>query len=124
MAYTTTLKEKQAISAALATLQKFGSPIIVTELTANYAIVANDYRKFLSCSGTLTLTLPNATAVTNGFHIFIKNNGSTEVTITPSVASQKIDNDATKSISPNESIMIVSNGVKFFSFHAASFIAL
>jgi hypothetical protein len=124
MAYTFTLKEKQDIMNAVKNMQKFSSPITVSEITANYSVTSDDYRKFLSGSGTFTVTLPNATALSDGFHLFIKNNGSTEITVKSSLSTQLIDNDASKSLSPNEGIMIVCNGTKFFSFHAASFIAL
>lgn len=122
MAYTLTLQEKMELNSTLSNLASSGSKISIKSVTADYGVTFNDFRTFLSCSGNFAITLPNAALLIDGFHLFIKNNGSGSITVQTGVGTQKIDNERTRVIYPNETIMIIGNTATYFSFHAGSFI--
>lgn len=122
MAYTLTLEEKADWRNKLANLAQAGSLITILPISSNYAVSTNDYRKMLSCTGTISVTLPNAATVTNGFHVFIKNNGSGTITVQTAIPSQRIDSENVRAIYPNEALMVIGNSAQYYSFHAGSFI--
>lgn len=122
MAYTLTLQERQDWKSRMDNLAQAGSLITIKPLAANYTLTTNDYRKLFSVSGNRTITLPNAATVINGYHAFIKNNGSGTITLQCAIANQKIDNELTRNIYPNEAIMVIGNSTQWYTFHAGSFI--
>jgi hypothetical protein len=77
---------------------------------SNYTVVAADQGKFLSVTGTTTITLlPVATAGAN-FPLAIINNGTGIVTVDGN-ASETINGSTTITLNPEDSIVITSNGV-------------
>lgn len=68
--------------------------------TAAYTVDSTDRGKVIACSGTFTVTLPDAAAVGSGFAVAIGNYGDGTVTVDP-FSTQTIDGAATKTLAAN-----------------------
>lgn len=68
--------------------------------TAAYTVDSTDRGKVIACSGTFTVTLPDAAAVGSGFAVAIGNYGDGTVTVDP-FSTQTIDGATTKTLAAN-----------------------
>lgn len=68
--------------------------------TAAYTVTSTDRGKVLACSGTFTVTLPDASAVGSGFAVAVANYGTGTVTVDP-FSTQTIDGATTKTLGAN-----------------------
>ena len=71
-----------------------------TTKTAAYTVASTDRGKVIACSGTFTVTLPDAGVVGSGFAVAVANYGGGTITVDP-FSSQTIDGAATKSLGAN-----------------------
>ena len=71
-----------------------------TTKTAAYTVTSTDRGKVIACSGTFTVTLPDASAVGSGFAVAVANYGTGTVTVDP-FSTQTIDGAGTKTLSAN-----------------------
>ena len=71
-----------------------------TTKTAYYTVDFTDRGKVIACSGTFTVTLPDASAVGSGFAVAIANYGGGTITVDP-FSAQTIDGAGTKTLSAN-----------------------
>lgn len=71
-----------------------------TTKTAAYTVDFTDRGKVIACSGTFTVTLPNASAVGSGFAVAVANYGTGTVTVDP-FSTQTIDGATTKALGAN-----------------------
>ena len=82
---------------------------------ANYTVAESDNRDTIECSGTFSVTLPDAAAVvaaadTGDFEVTIKNTGSGVITIARTTGTDTIDGTAANiTISGNESVVLKAN---------------
>ena len=77
--------------------------------TAAYTVESTDRGKVIACSGTFTVTLPDAVAVGAGFAVAVGNYGGGTITVDP-FSSQTIDGAATKSLGANTMMVVCSVG--------------
>ena len=68
--------------------------------TAAYTVDFTDRGKVIACSGTFTVTLPDASAVGSGFAVAVANYGTGTVTV-DSFSTQTIDGATTKTLGAN-----------------------
>lgn len=81
-----------------------------TSINSNYTILTSDRAKILDIvSGSITLTLPSAAGAAEGFYVLLRNSSSGSVIIDPS-GSEIVDGLLTKTLSPNESLFLISSG--------------
>lgn len=71
-----------------------------TTKTASYTVDFTDRGKVIACSGTFTVTLPDASAVGSGFAVAVANYGGGTITVDP-FSAQTIDGTGTKTLSAN-----------------------
>jgi len=82
--------------------------------TASYTVTDDDY--FVDClSGSFSVALPNSNSGTKGKIFIIKNSGTGLITVDP-YNSETIDGSATKTLSQNQSICLISKGSNWASF--------
>ena len=87
----------------------------VTEFNSNYTTTAADRAKMFNWTGAGgTFSLPDVTAVGNNWFVYLRNSGSGAIVADPPGAIN-IDGSASLSIQPNESAIIVSDGVNFYT---------
>jgi hypothetical protein len=77
--------------------------------TANYTVVEADRGDVIFCTNSFTLSLTAAATLGDGFSFGVVNTGTGSITIDPSGA-ETIDGVATKTIAPNQSAFVVTNG--------------
>lgn len=82
--------------------------------TASYTVASTDRGKVIACSGTFTVTLPDAVAVGAGFAVAVANYGGGTITVDP-FSSQTIDGAATKSLGANTMMVACSVGGEWLS---------
>lgn len=68
--------------------------------TASYTVASTDRGKVIACSGTFTVTLPDAAAVGSGFAVAIGNYSTGTITVDP-FSAQTIDGATTKTLAAN-----------------------
>ena len=85
-----------AAQAAMGAILGAGS----TTKTAAYTVTSADRGKVIACSGTFTVTLPDASAVGSGFAVAVANYGTGTITVDP-FSTQTIDGATTKALSAN-----------------------
>lgn len=83
--------------------------------TGAYTVVAGDRGKVLSCSGTFSLSLPDAAAVGDGFAVGVVNTGAGTVTLDPYL-SQQIDGGATVDLLGGQSLLARCDGTAWRTF--------
>lgn len=105
-------------SDALDALGTLGSST-VTKSTA-YTVISADRGALIQCTGTFTLSLTLAATLGNGFCFVIKNIGSGVITIDPS-STEQIDGVLTKTVAPNEALIVFCNGTGFYSLGSSSY---
>ena len=66
------------------------------------------------CTGSPTLSLLTNASAGEGFYFSVKNQGSGVVTLDPD-GGETIDGQSTKSIGPNQSALIISNGTQWYT---------
>ena len=91
-------------------LNKYVSKIVVSSLTADATLNAQD--ELVLCNGTFTVTLPPASG-SEGKIYYIKNIGSGTVTIDGN-SSETIDNATTKDLFQLEYVQIVSDNTEWW----------
>lgn len=77
--------------------------------TAAYTVTASDRGKVIACSGTFTVTLPDAVAVGAGFACAVANYGTGTITVDP-FSAQTIDGETTKALSENTMLVACAVG--------------
>ena len=77
----------------------------VTTKTGAYTVAAADRGRVIACSGTFTVTLPDATTIGAGFAVAIGNYGSGTITIDP-FSSQTLDGAATRTLTPSRMMVV------------------
>lgn len=82
--------------------------------TAAYTVASTDRGKVIACSGTFTVTLPDAVAVGGGFACAVANYGTGTITVDP-FSAQTIDGAATKSLGANTMMVACSVGGEWLS---------
>lgn len=88
--------------------------IVSVSKTAAYTILYDDLSKFINCSGTWTLSLDPAASIGSGWHCYVKNNGTGDITIDPD-STETIDGLTSFVMYPGESRLILCNGTEFTS---------
>lgn len=83
--------------------------------TGAYAVVAGDRGKVLSCAGTFSLSLPDATVVGDGFAVGVVNTGTGTITIDPYL-SQQIDGGAAVDLLGGQSLLARCDGTEWRTF--------
>lgn len=83
--------------------------------TDNYTVVEADRGDVIFCTNTFTLSLTAAATLGDGFSFGVVNTGTGSITIDPSGA-ETIDGVATKTIAPNQSAFVVTNGTAWRTF--------
>lgn len=73
--------------------------------TGAYTVQATDRGKVVACSGTFTVTLPDAGAVGAGFAVAIGNYGDGTITIEP-FSSQTLDGATTRTLAANRMMVV------------------
>lgn len=73
--------------------------------TGAYTVAAADRGRVIACSGTFTVTLPDAGAVGAGFSVAIGNYGDGTITIDP-FSSQTLDGAATRALASNRMMVV------------------
>ena len=68
--------------------------------TAAYTVTSADRGKVIACSGTFTVSLPDASAVGSGFAVAVANYGTGTITVDP-FSAQTIDGATTKTLAAN-----------------------
>lgn len=68
--------------------------------TAAYTVTSADRGKVIACSGTFTVSLPDAAAVSAGFAVAVANYGTGTITVDP-FSTQTIDGGTTKALGDN-----------------------
>lgn len=87
--------------------------VVTLAKTSAYTAVLADFGKVLLVTNTTTIDLAAAATLGDGWHIFIKNNGSGVVTVDPN-SSETIDGSATLTItSADDCFHIVCDGSNF-----------
>lgn len=81
-------------------------------LATAYTAVAADKATVFRCTTTFTLSLSAASAVGNGYFIFVRNTGTGIITVTPNGA-ETINGLATLTLGYGKSALLVSNGSSF-----------
>lgn len=76
---------------------------------AAYTVASTDRGKVIACSGTFTVTLPDAVAVGAGFAVAVGNYGVGTITVDP-FSTQTIDGAATKSLGASTMMVACSLG--------------
>jgi hypothetical protein len=79
----------------------------VTTKTGAYTVAAADRGRVIACSGTFTVTLPDAGAVDAGFAVAIGNYGDGTITVDP-YSTQTIDGATTKALAANTMLVACS----------------
>lgn len=72
--------------------------------TAAYTVTSADRGKVIACSGTFTVTLPDASAVGSGFAVAVANYGTGTITVDP-FSTQTIDGATTKTLDANSMLV-------------------
>jgi hypothetical protein len=78
----------------------------IRSVSATYGIQTTDYI-VVATANTFTMTLPNATAFTQGKVYILKNRGAGTITVATS-ASQTIDGSLTQTLTANQRITVAS----------------
>lgn len=87
----------------------------VSTKNATYLVLPGDRASCLQWTGgTGTFTLTAAATLTSGWFAQIKNSGSGTLTLDPN-ATETIDGNLTLNLNPQESLIIVCDGVNFFT---------
>jgi len=73
--------------------------------TGAYTVAVEDRGKVIACSGTFTVTLPDAGAVGAGFAVAIGNYGSGAITIDP-FSTQTLDGATTRTLAANRMMVV------------------
>lgn len=73
--------------------------------TASYAVASTDRGKVIACSGTFTVTLPDASAVGSGFAVAIANYGTGTVTV-DSFSTQTLDGASTRTLAASRMMVV------------------
>ena len=74
-------------------------------VTTNYTVTLEDYLIDATSSSPITITVPNATGCTGQLYV-IKNSGTANVIVNPSVVGQTIELSSTKVLVPIQNISI------------------
>ena len=91
--------------------QSFGAS--VSPKTATYTVVPGDRGRFITVTGTTTITLLAAATAGSGFPLLIVNIGTGVVTVDGDSA-ETINGDTTKTLQPGESLIISSDGSNWY----------
>lgn len=99
---------------AIGTLLSQSMPVV--SFNVNYASGTNDRAKTYvwTGSGSGVLNLPDPAVVGNNWFFYVKNSGGGQLTVTPT-GSTLVDGLSTKIYQNNESSILVSDGVNFYS---------
>lgn len=93
----------------------FGSSVFATAV--NLAITSVYQNALIRCTAALTLSLLAASGAGQGFYFLVKNESSGNVTIDPS-GSETIDGAATYILYPNDSVIVICDGVTWYTSFA------
>lgn len=86
---------------------------VVTK-TGAYTVATADRGRVIACSGTFTVTLPDAGAVGAGFAVAIGNYGDGTITIDP-FGTQTLDGAATRALASNRMMVVCAVNGKWLS---------
>jgi hypothetical protein len=117
--YGATTAQAQASALAGQGLTATGSTLSqtypVTEFNSNFTAGASDRAEtFVWVGANGTLTLPSASSVGSGWFLNLRNAGTGLLTIDPS-GSENINGAATLSLQPEDSAIVVSTGVQWYT---------
>lgn len=82
---------------------------IVTSKSAAYSVVITDCGRVFSATSTWSLSLLAAATAGDGFHFWLRNDGTGNITIDPN-SSEQVDGATTVVVYPGESCMVVCSG--------------
>ena len=82
---------------------------IVTSKSAAYSVVITDCGRVFSATGTWSLSLLAAATAGDGFHFWLRNDGTGNITIDPN-STEQVDGATTVVVYPGESCMVVCSG--------------
>lgn len=77
--------------------------------TGTYTVLLADRAKLINCSGSFTLNFDNATNLGSGWYCYVRNTGSSDITIDP-YSSQTIDSLTSGIIEAGDTYMILCDG--------------
>lgn len=98
---------------AITTTLNFALPVTSTATTPT-TLIASDRAKFYNWTGGVgVINLPDPAVVGNDWNLILRNSGSGNWTVTPSVGT--IDGSATKTLAPGESCLVVTDGSNFYT---------
>jgi hypothetical protein len=86
----------------------------VTTKTGAYTVAAADRGRVIACSGTFTVTLPDAGAVDAGFAVAIANYGTGTVTVDP-FSTQTLDGASTRTLAASRMMVVCAVNGKWLS---------
>lgn len=81
----------------------------ITTTGVDYAVLTSDQGKLISCTNTITITLPAAATASTPFMVAVKNAGTGTVTV-DGTGDETIDGGTTITIAPDGGCILVSNG--------------
>lgn len=81
----------------------------VSAISSNYTVLTSDRGKLLSCTNTITITLPSATTSGSGFELVIRNDGLGVVTVDGD-GSETVNGSATVDLQSEGWLILVSDG--------------
>jgi len=93
--------------------QVFGAT--VNSVSGNTNVSTDNRNNLYLCTGTITLSLPDAALAGEGFQVIVKNVGSGTVTLDPN-GSETINGSATLDLSPNSNVIVNTNGTAWQTF--------
>ena len=89
--------------------------IPITTFSSNYTAGVADRAKMYVWAGSGgVLTLPSTTAVGNNWFMYFRNSGEGALVLT-AVGTDTVDSEATKTLQPGESLILVSDGSEFYT---------
>ena len=80
-------------------------------VSGNYAVLTSDRGKLLDViTGSITATLPPASAAGDGYYVYVHNSASGTMTVDGN-GSETVDGGLTKTLAPGESAVFICNGI-------------
>lgn len=114
---------KNSVNKSLVDIKNDNGIIVPVDIDKSFTVADTDNRKFFNCKGNFTVYLPNATVIPTGFNVYVKNASDGIITVSVSIADQKIDDETYKEVYPNECMQIICAADKYVTSTTAAWIA-
>lgn len=94
---------------------KLRAAALYRQVSANYTVQLTDRSRLLDVvSGSVTIALPAVASAADGFIMYLRNSSSGSVSIDP-YSSELVDGSLVKTLFPDESVLLISNGVSWYT---------